>query len=134
MKTCRQRICGLLKLHLNIRRDVPITKTTRIFTGNAVEQISCALLKIISLKLLFFLLLKCKAVQGENVTSYCRTDLIRRAESIISTERRKIRLIEGNEKCCDPKKFTCKETLRQEFICLRSRTSSTSPPPSPTKI
>jgi hypothetical protein len=82
MHTFRQRICGLLKLHLNIRRDVPITKTTRIFTGNAAEQISCAHLKImiISVKLLFFPLLKCKAGLGEYVTSYCRIDWIRGAE------------------------------------------------------
>ncbi len=93
MNAYRQRICGLLKLHLNIRRDVPITKTTRIFTGNAAEQISCTRLKIISLKLLFFPLLKCKAGQGDYVTYYFRIDLIRRAESFISTERRKIRLI-----------------------------------------
>ncbi len=37
--------------------------------------------------------------------------------------RRKIRLIEGNAKCRHLKKFTCKGTLRQVFICLRS------PPP-----
>ena len=33
-----------------------------------------------------------------------------------STERRKIRLIEGNAKCRHLKKLTCKETLRQKFI------------------
>jgi len=106
MHTFRQRICGLLKLHLNIRRDVPITKTTRIFTGNAAEQISCAHLKIISLIkiVIFFPFMKCKAGQGDYVTSYCRIDLMRRAESFISTVRRKIRLIEGNQKCSDLKK------------------------------
>ncbi len=31
---------------------------------------------------------------------------------------RKIRLIEGNAKCCDLKKFTCQGILRQVFICL----------------
>ncbi len=36
--------------------------------------------------------------------------------------RRKIRLIEGNAKSHHLKKFTCKETLRQVFICLRPRT------------
>jgi hypothetical protein len=35
---------------------------------------------------------------------------------------RKIRLIEGNEKCRHLKKFTSKGTLRQVFICLRPRT------------
>ena len=33
---------------------------------------------------------------------------------------RKIRLIEGNAKCLHLKKSTCKGTLRQVFICLRS--------------
>ncbi len=33
--------------------------------------------------------------------------------------RRQIRLIESNAKCCYLKKFTCKGTLRQVFICLR---------------
>ncbi len=35
--------------------------------------------------------------------------------------------IEGNEKCRHLKKLTCKETLRQVFICLRPRTPY--PPP-----
>jgi hypothetical protein len=38
--------------------------------------------------------------------------------------RRKIRLIEGNAKCRHLKKFMCKGTLRQVFICLRPRTPS----------
>jgi hypothetical protein len=43
--------------------------------------------------------------------------------------RSKIRLIEGNAKCCHLKKLTYKGTLRQVFICLRPRTPY---PPSPT--
>jgi hypothetical protein len=39
-----------------------------------------------------------------------------------------IRLPEGNAKCCHLKQFTCKDTLRQVFICLRPRTPY---PPSP---
>jgi hypothetical protein len=35
---------------------------------------------------------------------------------------RKIRIIEGNEKCRRLKKLTCKGNLRQVFICLRPRT------------
>jgi hypothetical protein len=34
---------------------------------------------------------------------------------------RKIRRLEGNAKCCHPKNFTCKGTLRQVFICLMPR-------------
>jgi hypothetical protein len=41
---------------------------------------------------------------------------------------RKIRLIEGNEKCRHLKKLTCKGALRQVFICLRLRTPYPSPP------
>ncbi len=37
------------------------------------------------------------------------------------------RLIEGNAKCRHLTKFTCKETLRQLFICLRPRIPH--PPP-----
>ncbi len=37
-------------------------------------------------------------------------------------QRRKIRLIEGNEKCLHLKKLTCRGTLWQVFICLRPRT------------
>jgi hypothetical protein len=33
---------------------------------------------------------------------------------------RKIRLMESNGKCRYLKKLTCKETLRQVFICLRT--------------
>jgi hypothetical protein len=44
------------------------------------------------------------------------------------TKCRKIRLIEGNAKCCHLKKFTCKGTLRQVFICLRPRTHTPPPP------
>ncbi len=44
-----------------------------------------------------------------------------------SAHRIKIRLIEGNAKFRHLKKFTCKRTLRQFFICLRPRT--TYPPP-----
>ncbi len=39
-----------------------------------------------------------------------------------STDRRKIRLIEGNEKWRYLKKLTSKRTLRQVFICLRPTT------------
>ncbi len=39
---------------------------------------------------------------------------------ILETICRKIRLIERNAKCCHGKKLTCKGTLRQVFICLRS--------------
>ncbi len=46
---------------------------------------------------------------------------------ILTPPRRKIRLIEGNAKCRHLKKFICKGTLRQVFICLRLRT----PPPQP---
>jgi hypothetical protein len=80
MHTFRQRICGLLKLHLNIRRDVPITKTTRIFTGNAAEQISwVGTSEDYQLLLFFFPFMKCKAGQGDYVTSYCRIDLIKKS-------------------------------------------------------
>jgi hypothetical protein len=41
--------------------------------------------------------------------------------------RRKIRIIEGNAKCRHQKKFACKGTLRQAFVCLRPRTQT--PPP-----
>ncbi len=51
--------------------------------------------------------------------------IIRVAESLV---RRKIILIEGNSKCRHLKKLTCKETLRQVFICLRPRTPYTPPP------
>jgi hypothetical protein len=37
----------------------------------------------------------------------------------VRVHRRKIRLIEGNSKCCHLKKLIYKETLRQVFICLR---------------
>ncbi len=40
---------------------------------------------------------------------------------------RKIRLREGNAKCCHLKKFTCNETLRQVFKSLKPRTPY--PPP-----
>ncbi len=42
--------------------------------------------------------------------------------------RRKIRLIEGNSKCRHLKNLTCKWTLRQVFICLRTGTPWPSPP------
>ncbi len=48
---------------------------------------------------------------------------------MVSVFRRKIRLIEGNEKCRQLKKLTCKGTLRQVFIGLRPRTPY--PPPLP---
>ncbi len=41
--------------------------------------------------------------------------------------RTKIRLKEGNAKCFHLKKFTCKETSRQVFICLRPRTPYSTP-------
>ncbi len=40
---------------------------------------------------------------------------------------RKVRLIEGNAKCRQLKKLTCKRTLRQVFICLWPRTQYTPP-------
>jgi hypothetical protein len=42
--------------------------------------------------------------------------------------RRKIRLIEGNEKCRHPKSLPVKGALRQVFVCLRPRTPSPPPP------
>jgi hypothetical protein len=39
--------------------------------------------------------------------------------SRIEFAHRKIRLIESNAKCIHLKKFSCKGTLRQLFICLR---------------
>jgi hypothetical protein len=42
--------------------------------------------------------------------------------------RRKIRLIESNEKCCHLKKLICKGTLRQLFIFLKPRTPYKPPP------
>jgi hypothetical protein len=51
---------------------------------------------------------------------------IRNSEVGIGIGRRNMRLIEGNEKCRHLKKLTCKRTLRQVFICLRTRTT---PPP-----
>ncbi len=42
-------------------------------------------------------------------------------------ERREIRLIEGNAKCRHLRTFTCKWTLRQVFIYLRSRTPYPTP-------
>jgi hypothetical protein len=47
---------------------------------------------------------------------------------VVSTNRRKIKLIEGNAKCRHLKQLTCKGTLRQVFICLRP---SPPYPPSP---
>ncbi len=41
---------------------------------------------------------------------------------------RKIRLKEGIAKISSSKKFICKGTLRQVFICLRPRTSYPPPP------
>jgi hypothetical protein len=41
--------------------------------------------------------------------------------------RRKIRLIEGNAQCRHLKKFTCKWTLLQVFICLRKRGETVEP-------
>jgi hypothetical protein len=38
---------------------------------------------------------------------------------LVTTSSRKFRLIESNAKCRHLKKFTCKWTLRQVFICLR---------------
>ena len=35
--TSRQKITALLKLNLNIRRDIPITKATRIYTGKIIK-------------------------------------------------------------------------------------------------
>ncbi len=46
----------------------------------------------------------------------------------ISIDRRKMRLIEGNAKCCHLKILTCKGTLRQVFIWLRPRTPYPPPP------
>jgi hypothetical protein len=43
------------------------------------------------------------------------------------SRRRKIRLIEGNEKYCNLKKSPCKGTSRHVFICLRHRTQHPSP-------
>jgi hypothetical protein len=42
--------------------------------------------------------------------------------------RRKIKLIEGNAKCCHLKKLTCNGTLQQVFICLRPRIPYLPPP------
>jgi hypothetical protein len=39
----------------------------------------------------------------------------------IASDRKKIRLIEGNAKCLHIKKLTSNGTLRQVFICLRPR-------------
>ncbi len=52
-----------------------------------------------------------------------RTDYI--SLSVVILKRRKIRLREGNAKCCHLKELICKGTLRQEFICLRPRTPYT---------
>jgi hypothetical protein len=46
--------------------------------------------------------------------------------TVYEYDRSKIRLIDGNAKCRHLKKLTCKETLRQAFICLRPR--NTYPP------
>jgi hypothetical protein len=40
----------------------------------------------------------------------------------VANHHKKIRFIEGNAKCRHQKKFPCKGTLRQVFICLRPRT------------
>jgi hypothetical protein len=48
---------------------------------------------------------------------------------LYDVHRRKIRLIEGNAKCRYlQKKITCKGTLRQVIICLRTRTPYPPPP------
>jgi hypothetical protein len=43
--------------------------------------------------------------------------------TVYEYDRSKIRLIEDNAKCRHLKKMTCKETLRQVFICLRPKTT-----------
>ncbi len=48
---------------------------------------------------------------------------------LLHWRRRKVRLIEGNAKCCHLKNLTCKATSRQVFICLRPRTPYPPPPP-----
>ncbi len=55
----------------------------------------------------------------------CQWDLLSKVNDHVT--RRKIRLIEGNAKCCHLKRLTCKGTLRQVFICLRPKTPY--PPP-----
>jgi hypothetical protein len=56
----------------------------------------------------------------------CSTVLERERERV--TKCRKMRLIEGNAKCCHLKKCTCKGALRQVFFCLRPRTHTPPPP------
>jgi hypothetical protein len=54
---------------------------------------------------------------------------IRRVTFEMGCPRRKIRLIEGNAKCCHLKKLTCNGALRQVFICLSPGTPNPPPPP-----
>ncbi len=64
--------------------------------------------------------------QNQLYSTFCRWRLLPKPTKsnfcIDRVYRRKIRLIEGNAKCRYLKKFTCKGTLRQVFICLRPRT------------
>jgi hypothetical protein len=63
---------------------------------------------------------------GLNNYMYARDD---QRDHVEAFDCRKIRLIEGNEKCRHLKKLTCKGALRQVFICLRLRTPYPSPHP-----